>query len=94
MVAVTLQTGCTCSTFPAEAYIFVRKTLRVRLRDRVGGEPPTQARGKDLRFSMKMMLAPDLGSDATVCLNRYAADMDRYAVTITANILIILKLVD
>ena len=57
---------------------------------------------------MKMMLAPDLGSDATVCLNRYAADMDRYAadmdryaadmdryaVTITANILIILKLVD
>jgi len=46
---------------------------------------------------MKMMLAPDLGSDATACLNRYAADMDRYAVAITAitaNILIILKLVD
>lgn len=34
---------------------------------------------------MRKQLAPDLGSDATACLNRYAADMDRYAVAITAN---------
>ena len=36
----TVRTGCFSNAFPAQAFIFVRKTLLVRLRDRVGGEPP------------------------------------------------------
>ena len=52
-----VQTGCPCgSVYRRKASIFMRKTLRVRPRDhqcvRIG-----RLAGKDLRFSMKMMLA-------------------------------------
>ena len=36
----TVRTGCFSNPFPAQAFIFVRKTLLVRLRDRAGGLPP------------------------------------------------------
>ena len=41
--------------------IFVRKTLQVRLRDHKSVSF-CKLGGQDLRFSMKMMSAPDLGS--------------------------------
>jgi len=81
----------------SNASIFVRKALHIRLRDRIGGKPPSSRvsrsmsggrqsaflscehesgtlacrlrkfGGKDMRFSMKMMLAPEYeGSLQTV----------------------------
>ncbi len=49
-------------SYRRKAFIFVRKTLRVRLRDRVGGSRLRRLAGKDLRFSMKIMFAPVSGA--------------------------------
>ena len=38
----TVQTGCSSVRFRCKASIFIRKTLRVRPRNRVGGLSPTQ----------------------------------------------------
>ena len=38
----TVQTGCSSVRFRCNASIFIRKTLRVRPRNRVGGLSPTQ----------------------------------------------------
>ena len=78
-----------CYVSGSKASIFVRKALHIRLRDRIGGKPPSsrvsrsmsggrqsaflscehesgtlacrlrKLAGKDMRFSMKMMFAPD-----------------------------------
>ena len=53
----------------SKASIFVRKTLSVRLRDRKM-RSVFPARGKDRRFSMKMMLAAGYRNFAAACLNR------------------------
>ena len=41
-----------------KAYIFVRKTLRVRPERSEDAEASSKLEEEDLRFSMKMMLAP------------------------------------
>jgi len=60
-VAVTVQTGCTKSTSPAASIHLREKNIAGPTeRLRKGGEPPLRKlAGKDLRFSMKMMLTPD-----------------------------------
>jgi hypothetical protein len=60
-IPATVQTGIFCSALPVRAFIFVRKTLQVRPRDQKSVSFFKLA-GKDLRFSMKMMLAPVPGA--------------------------------
>ncbi len=50
--------------------IFVRKTLRVRLRDQQCVSIAKLA-GKDLRFSMKMVLSVEFRNINTACPNYY-----------------------
>ncbi len=52
-----VQTGCSCRPLTAASIIFVRKTLQVRPRDHKSVSF-CKLGGQDLRFSMKMMLAP------------------------------------
>ena len=57
----TVQTGCSSVRFRCKASIFIRKTLRVRPRNRIGGLSPTQVHRVGPAFSMKMMFVPDSG---------------------------------
>ena len=56
-----VHTGCTYTLVTGgKAFIFIRKTLQVRPRDRAwAAYRPRKLAGQDLRFSMKMILGAD-----------------------------------
>ena len=59
---VTVQTGCYCITFPAQSIHLREKSIAGPTERSKSAQALFKLTGQDLRFSMKMMFAPDSGT--------------------------------